>query len=313
MRFFLRRTQQRVVSVSHRWFITRIFFVRFVRGFFSIPNVGTNPPPVLRLSDGGHFENLALLPLLEKKLPKIVIADGSCNPGGDRYADELLKAVRIAREKLHCWFEGIHEADSDTEQYDGRDIEEDIRVKLLSKDKDGKLPRKYRFRVHYCDDGDGEPTEGEIIYMAPRHPRESKPLKEEPMLSWKSFRQNDENDLGAESRFHELWGQSPVLSEDEANKLNWCCCSRCHINVKCDCCCDCCQEDGICHWLSSRCLGEFPHHVTANQFFTPDMFTAYHREGYAAYFEANIPGDFYQPRSRELTDSVNGFNPGVMS
>ena len=52
-----------------------------------------NSPPVLRLSDGGHFENLALLPLIDKKLQKIVIFDGSCNPGGDKYADSLIHAL----------------------------------------------------------------------------------------------------------------------------------------------------------------------------------------------------------------------------
>lgn len=249
-----------------------------------------NPPPVLRLSDGGHFENLALLPLLEKKLPKIVIVDGSCNPGGDRYADELLKALRIAREKLHCWFEGIGETDGSDTEHDGRDIEEDIRVKLLSKNADGQLPRKYEFRVHYYDSGNGEPTEGKIIYIAPRHPGESIPLTrsaltEEP--SWKSFRRDDKL-----NKFHDLspdlWGKSPELSVEEANQLNWCCCLRCHrININCHRCCDCCHSD-ICHWLSSRCLGEFPHHTTANQFFTPDMFSAYHREGYAACAEAKI-------------------------
>ena len=222
-----------------------------------------------------------MLPLLEKKLPKIVIVDGSCNPGGERYADELLKALRIAREKLHCWFEGICETDGSDNEYDGRDIEEDIRVKLLSKNADGKLPRKYEFRVHYYDAGNGEPTEGKIIYIAPRHPGESIPLTEEP--SWKSFRSDDK--LG---KFHELWGRSPELSEEEANQLNWCCCLRCHrLKVKCHCCCDCCPKE-ICHWLSSLCLGKFPHHITANQFFTPEMFSAYHREGYAACVEAKI-------------------------
>ena len=42
---------------SFRWCVTQIFYVRFFRGFLNINNVGLNPPPVLRLSDGGHFEN----------------------------------------------------------------------------------------------------------------------------------------------------------------------------------------------------------------------------------------------------------------
>lgn len=73
-----------------------VFFVRFLRGFLNISNFGTQQPPVLRLSGGGHFENLALLPLLEKKLKKIVIVDGSRNGGGVEYAKALRLALKEA-------------------------------------------------------------------------------------------------------------------------------------------------------------------------------------------------------------------------
>jgi hypothetical protein len=44
-------------------------------------------------------------------------------------------------------------------------------------------------------------------------------------------------------------------------------------------CCECCHNRGCeCPCLAS-CLS-FPRHATANQFFTPDMFTVYHREGF---------------------------------
>ena len=265
--------------------------VRFLRGFLNIPNVGTHPPPVLRLSDGGHFENLALLPLLEKKLKKIVIVDGSCNEGGDSYADALLLALRVARKKLHCSFEGMS----------GRDIEEDIRVKFLSKQPDGRLPRHYKFRVCYYDTDDGSEgdipsSEGEILFIAPRHPRESRPLKRKVTEQPKPWKDEvfDDVELGKNP---DAWGRGPEMDEEEADRLTWCCCHGCHRNVKtckcccvcctCECCCDCCPRN-ICHTISSFCLGEFPHHITPNQFFTPDMFTAYHREGYAACVEAKI-------------------------
>lgn len=111
--------------------------------------MSTKPPPVLRLSDGGHFENLALLPLLEKKLDRIVVVDGSCNPGGEKYADALLHAIKKARETLHCSFTPLTN-DEGTEGGGTRDIEEDIRVRFLTK-KNGRLPRHYRFKVHYYD------------------------------------------------------------------------------------------------------------------------------------------------------------------
>ncbi|KAJ7385140.1 hypothetical protein OS493_017513 [Desmophyllum pertusum] len=51
-------------------------FVRFVRDMLDVVNQGPMPPPILRLSDGGHIENLAILPLLKKRLPEIVVVDG---------------------------------------------------------------------------------------------------------------------------------------------------------------------------------------------------------------------------------------------
>lgn len=121
----------------------KIFFVRFVRGFLNVSNVGEKPPEYLRLSDGGHYENLALLPLLEKRLEKITIFDGSCNPGGDKYADSLLNALKLAGEKLRCSFFGEN----------GRDVNEDIKDKFLKVILKKRL-RCYRFRVRYYDEGD---------------------------------------------------------------------------------------------------------------------------------------------------------------
>ena len=49
-----------------------VSFVKFVREGLNIDNIGPMPPPVMLLSDGGHVENLAILPLLKKKLKKIM-------------------------------------------------------------------------------------------------------------------------------------------------------------------------------------------------------------------------------------------------
>ncbi|KAL9952341.1 hypothetical protein ACROYT_G039584 [Oculina patagonica] len=243
-----------------RWCVTRIFFVRFLRGFLNINNVGMEPPPVLRVSDGGHFENLALLPLLDKKLKKIVIFDGSCNPGDDNYADALLNAIKMAREKLHCSFVGR----------DGRDINEDIRANFV-KTKSQHRPRSYRFRVIYHDEDDNKTGEGEILFVAPRHPSEGMPLKrevnEEPK-PWKTF----DAELG--DLDHKNWGKGPEITKHEADRLTGCCCLCCHRNS--------------CQYMSTFFVGGFPHHITANQFFTPDTFSAYHREGYAACVEADV-------------------------
>ena len=246
---------------------------------------------MLRLSDGGHFENLALLPLLEKKLDYIVVADGSCNPGGEKYADALLHAIKKAREILHCSFTPLTN-DEETEGGGTRDIEGDIRVRFLTKKK-GRFPRHYRFKVHYYDviDVNGVPVDkfcgktGEILFLAPRHPKECKEEGEdENDEKWKEF--------DVEGNPDDLWKKPRKLTEDQANRLNWCCCRCCHGD---------CFPGDICHRISSFFLrGGFPHHTTGNQFFTPDMFSAYHCEGLAACIEAE---DKAKEFFRELLES----------
>ena len=71
-----------------------------------------------------------------------------------------------------------------------------------------------------------------------------------------------------------LWGTGPELSAEEADRLTFCCCECCHGNA--------------CRGLSEAICGSFPHHSTNNQFLTPTMFSAYHREGYRASMEAKV-------------------------
>lgn len=98
-----------------------------------VPNEGPSPPPVLRLSDGGHIENLAILPLLKKRLEKIVVVDGGHKVNDREWGKDLLTALSLAREKLHCSFIGL----------DGRDVIEDVKEKFVNKPQ-GHQPRSYR-------------------------------------------------------------------------------------------------------------------------------------------------------------------------
>ena len=53
------------------------------------------------------------------------------------------------------------------------------------------------------------------------------------------------------------------------------------------CCCECCHcKSCLCACLSKCLCNAFPQHSTANQFFTPRMFQAYHEEGSRACEEA---------------------------
>ena len=71
---------------------------------FSKDNTGLMPPPIMLLSDGGHIENLALLPLLKKRLKKIIVVDGGYKDSQKFYGESLLNALMLARTKLNCSF-----------------------------------------------------------------------------------------------------------------------------------------------------------------------------------------------------------------
>ena len=107
--------------------------VRYMRQMLSVTNRGPSPPPILLLSDGGHIENLAILPLLKKRLPKIVVADGGLKTDDSDWGKDLLYAFSLAREKLHCSFIGL----------DGRDVMEDIKEKFVNTP-EGFKTRSYR-------------------------------------------------------------------------------------------------------------------------------------------------------------------------
>ena len=71
------------------------------------------------------------------------------------------------------------------------------------------------------------------------------------------------------------WGGSQNLKESDVEIITGCpggigCCECCHIKP---CCCNSCLT--------------CPRHPTVNQFYTPTMFTAYHREGYRACMECD--------------------------
>ena len=112
-------------------------FVHNVREMFDKDNIGPMPPPVILLSDGGHVENLALLPLLKKRLKKIVVVDGGFKNDENLYGDSILNAVMLARKKLNCSF--LSE--------EGGDVISDLFDKFIKPTEPEKKPRFYRFVV----------------------------------------------------------------------------------------------------------------------------------------------------------------------
>ena len=120
-------------TLSGRWFIVNVHFVKYIRDAMKITNQGPSPPAVLSLSDGGHVENLGILPLLKLRLPKIVSVQGGRSILDEDYGNSLLVALDMARKKLGCSFSGM----------DGRDIAEDIRENFVETSP-GSQPRSYR-------------------------------------------------------------------------------------------------------------------------------------------------------------------------
>ena len=129
----IRNLEVFLINFVHRYFAVHVPYISFVRKTIGILNHGPNPPPVLRLSDGGHVENLGILPLLKLRLKKIITVYGGRASSEQAFCNTLLKALEMARKKLRCSFTGL----------DGRDITEDIRNELVEKSP-GNQPRSYR-------------------------------------------------------------------------------------------------------------------------------------------------------------------------
>ena len=186
-----------------------------------------------------------------------MVVDGGTFKKEQGVAEALFSALEKARTTLHCSFIGIN----------GRDVNEDFRTKVIDRSS-SKQPRSYRFKVEYYDFNDeGEEHkagEGEVIYILPRHPKQG-PSGEHK--TWEEVTGDVRIDIEAG-----LWGNGPEVEEEEVERLTCCCCECCHCSLL--------------QLLSGSLCGAFPYHSTANQFFTPAMFTAYHREGYRSCMEA---------------------------
>ena len=133
-----------------------------------------------------------------------------------------------------------------------------------------------RFKVQYFDkDPKTMVSEGEILLIAPRRP--DKVVQKTPYETW--------GDIGVDLEAGS-WGPGPQLTAEEADRLTFCCCECCHGT----------KYRRLSEWM----CGAFPQHSTGNQFFTPAMFTAYHREGYRACMESNA-AEFLAEGERPVT------------
>ena len=89
---------------------------------------------MLLLSDGGHYQNLAILPLLQRKLKRIVVVDGGYKHEEEAYGEDILDALMLARAELNCSFYGK----------DGKDVITDLMQMFVRPEREGK-PRYYKY------------------------------------------------------------------------------------------------------------------------------------------------------------------------
>ena len=120
--------------VLFRWFTVHNSFVYNVRLLFSLDTIGPIPPAVLLLSDGGHYENLAILPLLQRKLKRIVVVDGGYKHEEEDYGKSILDALMLACTELKCSFY----------DKDGKDVISNLMQTFVSPSK-GQKSRYYKY------------------------------------------------------------------------------------------------------------------------------------------------------------------------
>ena len=169
-----------------------------------------------------------------------------------------------ARELLHCEFVG----------FDGRDVKEQMRKEYVEAPQGHGKRRHFRFLVQYFKEeengGYSKDGTGEVMIIAPRHPDKSVPPRDGMGTTWADYGEDlDPN----------VWGPGPFLTAEEVDRLTFCCC-------------ECCHSKCVSHISKMLCLG-FPSTSTLNQFFTPSLFTVYHREGYRACVESNAEEFLY--------------------
>ena len=96
---------------------------------------------MLHLSDGGHFENYGLLPLLKMRLPKILVVHGmEISSDDDEYAKEIIEAMEHARKLFDCSFTSMT----------GGDVLTDIKKEFVE-----ERSRTYKFKVRYSNNKEG--------------------------------------------------------------------------------------------------------------------------------------------------------------
>ena len=284
-----------------RWMNTNIILATISRTFFDSITFGRFAPFTMHLSDGGHIENLGLLPVLQRQADRIIIADGTLYGDKRLIASDLLRALEMAREWLGCSFttvprpsKGGHEsqrARAQENKYNYGDLEYDITERFVGLGFKKRQPYAYRFLVHYKpekemslrrrSEREGEDElvarkTGEIIILQPRHPDDHVGVK-----------LCDAGDDSVEPCA--VCERTPEWNRERADDLTGCCFTAC---------------TGHCHSLSHSILGRYPYFSTANQVLTPEAFEVLHQDGLRAASHKEM--DQFLDECLQLTSGLTG-------
>jgi hypothetical protein len=232
-------------------FVACFPMLRAARRFFGMVHhsstVESRAPRHLILSDGGHSENLALLPLLRARQKFIISMDGGADP--EQTCDDLLLLMDDASRRWGIHFtpwvpkrtvpvSPILQASprfpfprplhtSVPIQYPPVDLHAYIKYDWSQRDlvenSEDRSAMVLAIEVHYPGVGSLEAETGLLLYLKPRPYR-----------------------------------QATDPEHYTYSSLHGCCCNSCH-------------GTSFCCSVSTLCCHRFPHHNTANQFFTPSM------------------------------------------
>jgi len=135
----------------------QLIIFRFFYSALKLDVAASHWPGYLFVSDGGHTENYALLPLIRRKCKLIIVCDGSQDQ--DETCTEFLQALTYAEERLYCSFFSNNPLESVTHSMKTDFIGNPNRTRFFS------------FTVRYNDG-----SEGKIVYL--------KAKKSEKKMEW---------------------------------------------------------------------------------------------------------------------------------
>lgn len=212
-------------------FLSRSPMIRQFQMIMMHVTMAPTPPPYVYVSDGGLLEVTGLLPLLKRRMKKIVVSDAAEDP---HLTMRCLRDLAAAcRKENICSF------------FDPRDPRRDLEFVIRDMPTDGKACLHLGIRY----EGSAEPLEGEIFYVRMRVPPEdSAPIRrllteddlKEPVQPFSSAAQPQ-----SDARWFRPWGDVCGRKDMGGTCMPWCECG------------------GL---MAKR---RFPHYSMSNQFLTP--------------------------------------------